>query len=362
MQGQRRRPTMADVGRLAGVSATTVSFVVNGRQDQSISAATRQRVMDAVATLGYRPNRAALGLRTQRTATIGFISDEIAVEPFAGATILGAQEVAWAQGSMVLVVNTAGDQSILRDVVHELISRSVEAVIFAVVGTRRITVPDILKEVPAVLLNGFTTEGTPPCVLPDEVEGGRRATQMLISRGHRRIAYLTGLKSRWATKARLRGFRQALVEAGLNPDDQVVMHGNYQPDSGYDLTCELLARGGPPTAIMCGNDRMATGAYLALSRAGLRIPEDVSVVGYDDQVKLGEFFRPALSTVRLPYLEMGRWAAHHAISGTIGQLPARTYLPCPPTPRASISGPRDEAPRGIRSDAGTGEESEGGST
>jgi LacI family transcriptional regulator len=341
MQEHRRRPTMADVGRLAGVSATTVSFVVNRREDQSISAATRQRVMDAVATLDYRPNRTALGLRTRRTATIGFVSDEIAVEPFAGATILGAQEVAWAHGSMVLVVNTTEDPSIMRDVIGELISRSVEAIILAVVGTRRITVPDVLKDVPAVLLNGYTTEGLPPCVLPDEVEGGRRAAEMLLSRGHRRIAYLAGHKGNWATEARLRGFRQALVQAGANPADQVVLHGNFRPDSGYDLTEELLARGAPPTAVMCGNDRMATGAYLALANAGLRIPDDVSVVGYDDQVQLGEFFRPPLSTVRLPYLEMGRWAAQQAISGNLGTLPARTYLTCPPIVRASVGAPRD---------------------
>jgi LacI family transcriptional regulator len=343
---EHRRPTMADVGRLAGVSATTVSFVVNGRLDQSISEPTRKRVMDAVAALGYRPNRAALGLRTKRTATIGFVSDEIGVDPFAGHTILGAQEVAWAHGSMVLVVNTTRDPSIVRDVIDELVARSVEAIIFAVVGTRRITVPEGLKGVPAVLLNGYTTEGVPPCVLPDDVEGGRRAAQLVLAQGHRRIAYLTGLKSVWPTKARLRGFRQALTEAGVSLCDQVVLHGNYRPDSGYDLTCKLLARGTPPTAILCGNDRMATGAYLALAEAGLRIPQDVSVVGYDDQVELGEFFRPALSTIRLPYLEMGRWAAGQAISGKISQLPSRTYLQCSPTPRSSVAPPRGTVPPG----------------
>jgi LacI family transcriptional regulator len=336
---------MADVGRLAGVSATTVSFVINER-DETISEATRRRVLDAVATLDYRPNRTARGLRTHRTATIGFVTDEIAVEPFAGATILGAHEVAWTHGSMVLVVNTTRDQRILRDVVDELVDRSVEAIIFAVVGTRRITVPDALKGVPAVLLNGYMTGDLLPCVLPDEVEGGRRATEMLLSAGHRRIAYLTGYKSVWATRARLRGFRTALADAGIPLADQTVLHGNYRPDSGYDLTRRLLTTGPPPTAILCGNDRMATGVYLALAHAGLRVPEDVSVVGYDDQVQLAEFLRPTLSTIRLPYYQMGRWAAEQAVAGTIAQLPPRTYLPCPAVPRGSVAPPRDAGPSG----------------
>jgi len=345
LRGNGRRPTMADVGRLAGVSATTVSFVVNGRQDQSISEATRRRVLAAVAELGYRPNRTALGLRTRRTATIAFITDEIGVEPFAGATIRGAHEVAWDHGIMLLVVNTTRDRTIMREVVHELVDRSVDAAIFAVVGTRRVTVPDELAGVPTVLVNGYTAVGTPPCVLPAEMEGGRLATQLLLSEGHRRIAYLTGLKAAWATRERLRGFRKALADAGVSPDEQLVLHGNFRPDSGYDLTREVLARGEPPTAIMCGNDRMATGVYLALARAGLRIPEDVSVVGYDDQVQLGEYFRPALSTVALPYREMGRWAAQQAISQTVGLLPPRTYLPCPIVSRESVAPPRDTTAR-----------------
>jgi LacI family transcriptional regulator len=330
---------MADVGRAAGVSATTVSFVLNENSGQSISAATRQRVLDAVAALDYRPNRMARGLRTRRTATIGFVTDEIGVEPFAGATILGAHEVAWAHGSLLLVVNTTRDQRILRDVIDELVDRPVDAIIFAVVGTRRVSVPDALKGVPALLLNGYMTGGLLPSVLPDEVDGGRRAAELLLSRGHRRIAYLTGFPSVWATRARLRGFRLALAEAGVNADDQIVLHGNYRPDSGYELARSVLARADRPTAIMCGNDRMATGAYLALARAGLRIPEDMSVVGYDDQVQLAEYLTPGLTTVRLPYYQMGRWAAEQVVSGRVGELPARTYLPCPAVSRGSVAPP-----------------------
>ena len=335
---------MSDVGRMAGVSATTVSFVLNENSGQKISAETRQRVLQAVADLGYRPNRMARGLRTRRTATIGFVTDEIAVEPFAGATILGANDVAWASGNLLLVVNTTRETRIVSDAVDELLDRRVDAIIFAVVGTRLVTVPEAIKSVPTVLLNGHVSGGLLPSVLPDEVEGGRAAAEMLITAGHRRLAYLTGQAALWPTRARLRGFRKALASAGLDPAEAIVRRGNYRADSGYQLARDLVREGRVPTGILCGNDRMAIGAYLALQEAGLRVPDDVSLVGYDDQVDLAADITPALSTIRMPYYQMGRWAAEKVVSKTVGTLPARTYLPCPPVPRRSVAPPRQAGP------------------
>lgn len=335
-----RRATMADVGRLAGVSSSTVSFVLNANSGQTISHRTRKRVMEAVATLDYRPNRTARGLRTRRAETIGLVTDEIAVEPFAGATILGAHEVVWAHGSLLLVVNTTRDRQIMREVIDELVDRPVDAILFAVMGTRRLVLPDALKGVPSLLVNGYTTGNLLPAVLPDEVTGGRTATEMLLAAGHRRIAFFTGRAEAWATRARLRGFRAALEDAGLPLGDQVVRTGNYRVDSGYDLTRRLLAEPNRPTAIMCGNDRMAIGAYLALGEAGVQIPQDMSVMGYDDQVDLASRVHPPLSTIRLPYYQMGRWAARQVVTGSIATLPGRTYLPCPPVARKSVAAPR----------------------
>lgn len=331
---------MADVGRLAGVSPTTVSFVINADGSQTISPATQQRVLDAVEQLGYRPNRAAQNLRTQHTSTIGVITDEIAVEPFAGQVIAGAHDEAWSQGSMLLVVNTMRSRPVIEAAVEDLMDRQVDAIIFASAGTRRVTLPAAVTRVPTVLVSCFTAGNTIPCVLPDEVAGGRAATQLLLDAGHTRVAYLTGAPGAWATRGRLRGHREALSAAGLDPREQVVVPGNYHADSGYDLTRSLLRTPHLPTGILCGNDRMALGAYLALAEAGLRIPEDVSVVGYDDQDPLVTEIRPPLSTVRLPFYEMGRWAAGRLLSGTTGQLPPRTYLTCTPSPRRSVGPPR----------------------
>ena len=321
--GGGSRPTAADVGRLAGVSPTTVSFVLNDRQDQAISPATRQRVLDAVRELDYRPNRAAQGLRTKRTATIGYITDEAAVDPFAGGAIAGAHDFARRHRSMLLVVHTNRDPRIRRSAIEDLLDRQVDAVLFAVVGTRRVTLPEIIVKVPAVLVNCFTVQSSLvsslPVVLPDEQAGGYAAARALLDAGHRQIALLLGTAGAWASRKRLRGIRQALTEAGVDPRTIHLEHGNFRADSGYQLTRQVLAgsrsagsrlAGSPrPTALLCGNDRMAYGAYLALGEAGLRIPEDMSVMGYDDQADLAVDLHPALSTVRLPYYAMGSWAA-----------------------------------------------------
>lgn len=332
---------MADVGRLAGVTGATVSFVLNQNSGQSISPATRQRVLDAVALLDYRPNKQARGLRTRTTAAIGFVTDEIASDPFAGSTILGAHEVAWSHGSLLMVVNTTRQSRILREVIDDLVDRPVDAIIFGVVGTRRINVPDALKGVPAILLNCWAPGGLLPSVLPDEVSGGRLAAQMALDAGHRTIAYLAGPSSAWASRARLRGFWQALTEAGLDRRSATVLEGDFRVGSGYELTKQVLTLplSRRPTAILCGNDRMAIGAYLALGEAGLRIPRDMSVVGYDDQPHLASDVTPALSTIRMPYYQMGRWAATQIVVGAVQQMPPRTYLACPPIERASVGPP-----------------------
>jgi LacI family transcriptional regulator len=138
----------------------------------------------------------------------------------------------------------------------------------------------------------------------------------------------------------VRGFRRALLDAGLDPHRQILRHGNFAADSGYGLTRELLAQRHRPTAVLYGNDRMALGAYLALGEAGLRIPEDISVVGYDDQETLASEIQPPLTTVRLPYYEMGWWAAEQIFSGAVESLPARTYTPCRVVVRESVGRPR----------------------
>ncbi|MFJ8114216.1 LacI family DNA-binding transcriptional regulator [Streptomyces sp. NPDC096132] len=334
--GRARR---TDVARLAGVSPATVSFVLNKTAGQTISDETRRRVLRAVDELGYRPNRAAQGLRQGRSATIGFVSHDSDFGVFAAAAIKGAHEASIRHGNLLLLVNTGGSNSQAAQLVGELLDRQTDALIFAAAGTRSVVVPESAEKVPTILVNCYVTGDALPSVLPDEARGGREATQALLDLGHRDIAYLTGTVSSWATKARLRGFREALSGAGLDPRDHTVLPGNYHADSGYELARTLLRRGPLPTAIMCGNDRMAFGALLALLEAGVRVPEDVSVMGYDDQFQLAAEIHPALSTVRLPYAAMGRMAAERLADGGPAVRPGRTLVHCPVVMRDSTAAP-----------------------
>jgi LacI family transcriptional regulator len=331
---------MADVARLAHVSTTTVSFVVNDKPGEKISEPTRRRVLAAVDQLGYRPNRSAQNLRTRRSATIGFVIHEVADESALGPAISGAHDAAWRHGSRLIMVNTDRSPKVLNSAIEDLLDRQVDTIVVAVVGTRRITLPETVDRVPTILLNCFTAGTAQPCVLPSEVAGGRAAAQLALDAGHTEISYLAGLPGVWATRARVRGYREALAAAGVDQGKQHLMFGTYRVDSGYNLTKQLMASGPLPTAIMCGNDRMAIGTLLALAEAGLRVPSDVSVIGYDDQIRLAAEVRPALTTVRLPYYDMGRWAAEHLLDQTLGLEPSRTYLPCDPVVRDSLGPPR----------------------
>lgn len=329
-----------DVARLAGVSPATVSFVLNRTSGQTISDETRERVLRAVAELGYRPNRAAQGLRHGRSATIGFVSHDADFGEFAAAAIKGAHEACMSQGNLLLLVNTGGSNRQAEHLIADLLDRQADALIFAAVGTRSVVLPEAVRRVPTVLLNCFAAHDPVPAIVPDEERGGREAAQALLDLGHRDIAYLTGNPVQWATKARLAGFRHALRGAGLNPREQAVLPGNYHADSGYDLVRTLLQRGPLPSAIMCGNDRMAVGALLALFEAGVRVPDDVSVMGYDDQFQLAAEVRPALSTIRLSYEAMGRLAAERLAGDGPGGPPGRTLVHCPLVMRESTAAPR----------------------
>ena len=194
---------MADVARLAGVSGATVSFVLNRDSGHTISDQTRTRVMDAVAALDYRPNRLARSLRTRRSGTIAFVSDEIAADSNAGGTILGAHEAAWARGSMLVIVNTTTSRSVLADVIDELLDRSVDGIVFATVGTNRVVLPPVMSSSPAVLVNAYMTGDPIPALLPDDVMGGYTAASLLLAAGHSSIAYLTGQRDAVATRSRL---------------------------------------------------------------------------------------------------------------------------------------------------------------
>lgn len=332
---------MADVARLAGVSVTTVSFVLNERPGTGLREDTKERVREAIRELDYRPNKQARALARNSTQTVGFVGERLG-SPYAGRIISGAHDQARHHGSVLLILD-AEDVTEVEQCVEELLDRRVEALVIAAEGTAAIRGSQSFTRVPTVLVNCMSVGGRAPSIVPDEFEGGRVAARLLIEAGHRDVAYLAGDPKAWATKQRVKGFRAEFADAGLGGRALPVLYGDYRPESGYDLAREIMRRRKRPTALFMGNDRMAMGAYYALSELELRVPYDVSVVGYDDQEELAAAMRPELTTIRLPFYEMGVAAARHIFDRSALDLPARTLMPCPVVWRASVSGPRSEA-------------------
>lgn len=330
--------TIKQVANRAGVSFKTVSRVLNN--DPNVANATRERVLRAIEELDYRPNLAARHMRTGRSQIIGFITDEIATTPFAVNIVKGAQHQAWLNDKMLLVMNTERDPEIEARAIRMMLERRVEGIIYATMYHRVVTPPDIIREVPTVLLDCYCEDRSLPSVVPDEVYGGCVATEVLIKNGHRRIAFVNVDFERHypAAAGRLEGYRQTLEAHGIPFDEALVLYGNTMADQGYKHTLTLMNLPEPPTALFCGTDRTAMGAYDALKELGLCIPDDIAVIGFDNQELIAAYLRPALSTMALPHYEMGEWAVHQLMEHPQDPLenPVQAKIACPYVERKSV--------------------------
>lgn len=341
-QRSAKRVTMTDVALHAGCSQSTVSVVLNGTPGIKISKETRKRVADAVAELGYRHQK-SLPRRGTGIRQIAMIYDQMATSPEPMVSIDGAREEAWKTGHVIAAFQTFNDVEMEPRTIDIAVRNRVDAIIYATVMTRQVEVPPALYNVgvPVVLLNCFSVDRHFPSVVPGEVAGGHMATSALIEAGHRRIAHITGEMWMDAARDRLRGYREALATADIAYDADLVIEGNWLPSAGYEATRALMSLPSPPTAIFCANDRMAVGCYEALKELGLRIPDDVSVIGYDDD-EVARHLSPQLSTLVLPHRNMGKWAVERALA--TGDVRRDKYhvikFECPFIERDSIGPPR----------------------
>ena len=328
---------MYDVARRAGVSQTTVSFVVNDVPNTNILQETRDRVWAAVEELGWRPNAMARGLRSARSHTIGLISDEIATSSHAGKIIQGAQDAAWADGNMLLVINTDGNREIEHTATKMMVERRVEGLIYATMYHRTIAPVLDIAQVRIVLLNCFVADRSLPSVVPDEVQGGRAATELLLKKGHRRIGFINEIGPLPAMFGRLEGYKQALASFGVPYDQQLVRAGTVIAPEGYRCALDLLQLPDRPTALFCYNDSMAMGAYDAIRQFGLTIPDDVAVVGFDNLEVISTQLRPMLTTMELPHYAMGQWVVQYllAYDDNVEFEPVQHTIPCRLIERAS---------------------------
>lgn len=329
----RRRVTLAEVAQRAGVSRTTASFVLSGRSDMRISAEASRRVVEAAEYLGYRPNLTARSLRTNVTQTIALVSDSIATTQYAGELIRGCVEAALAQDRLLFITETEGDTEGEERLVGGLLDRQVDGVIYASMYTREVRPPAALRNIPLVLLNCLAEGFGAPAVIPDEVGAGRTAARTLLAAGHRAGIHVIGghhiteetPDGVFAGRERMRGVGQALRRGKARPAG-VVECGWSLPEHAFREVGAMLAAGVRPAALICCNDRLAFGAYQAISAAGLRIPGDVSVISFDDS-ELASWLRPQLSSIALPHYELGRRAVELLISELLDPVVHRVRMP-----------------------------------
>jgi LacI family transcriptional regulator len=332
--------TIKDVAKLAGVSFKTVSRVIN--RSPHVRDEIRQKVLRAADTLEYRPHHHARHMRTQRSKVFAFMSDDIATTPFAGQIIQGAQEAAWQREMLLLTFNTAGDPAMEEAAVQIALERGVEGIIFATMYHRAVQVPQDAFRLPLVLVDCFARNRPVRSVVPDEVNGGISATRLLLEKGHRRIAMINADQKYPAAAGRLQGYWEALEAFGVPFESKLVRTGGWWQDDGYEHALALLEHKPVPTAIFCASDRIAMGVYDALKEKGFKIPEDVSVVGFDNQELLAAHSRPPLTTVRIPYFEMGSWAVDQLTQdepNENGSALEPFKLECPMVLRASLDRP-----------------------
>ncbi|MGZ4449350.1 MAG: LacI family DNA-binding transcriptional regulator [Nocardioides sp.] len=331
-----RKVTLADVAARAGVSATTASYILNGRSaEMRISTDAECRVREAVADLGYRPNRNARSLRTATTKTIGVITDFVASGMFSSRLIAGANAAARARDHLLVIGETEGDPEVERLLVEEMVDRQVDGILYVTRTTVRIPVPTHLPVGRTVLLNCSDVDGELPSVLPDEEEGGRTAARTLLAAGLREGVYVVGedpTPQAVAGIQRLAGIREEFTASGVALGG--VLSCDWSVEDAYEAVHAWLGRGHRPRGLVCLNDRIAMGVYQALSAHGLAVPGDVSVISFDGS-ELATWLRPRVTSVELPFVEMGGLAVELLLD------PARTpgtqsLVAMPLVPGASI--------------------------
>jgi LacI family transcriptional regulator len=318
------RVTIRQVAAECGVSISTVSNVLNGRTTE-MSKDTLERVRKAVADLGYRPSSVARGLVIRRTATIGIVLGEIETSLFLGA-ISAVESIARAAGYSLIVCHARGPED-EREAVALLQAKDVEGVIF--VSTSEKSDDTHLSTIAAngttvVVINRPRPNPRIGCVVWDDCEAVTRAVRYLSGLGHRRIAHLCGPDNRHSAMERLRGYRLGLDDCGLPAPEGYVQGVQYnaEPGTWARSTEKILTNDPAPTAIIAADDLVAAVAMRTAQRHGLRVPQDLAVIGIDDQM-FAPLLNPALTTIRLPIRE----AAEQAMAMLLASLDGEVHVP-----------------------------------
>lgn len=331
--------TMKEIAELAGVSVATVSYVLSGKKN--VSPLKRDRVLNAVTLTNYKLNTIAKSLRTSKTEIIGVLVEDICGLPVPE-IVDGLSQRLSDSGYQVLLSNLQLLGKLYNQYeqlshyigavnrgIQLLEDARVDGIVYIAMHDRRID--DIRQPAGIPLVFAYANSDDPNSisVTYDNQHSVQAITRHLIEQGHRRIALIAGHTASTVTKARLAGFRAAMDEAGLHVPPEYIRWGDWEHHSGVEQSEALLSLAKPPTAIVAMNDVMAAGCYATASCRGLRIPEDLSVVGFDNQL-FASYLYPSLTTVALPNKQIGLTAAQHLLWKLEGRadVPSMTTLPC----------------------------------
>jgi LacI family transcriptional regulator len=308
--------TIYEVSKLAGVSLATVSRVLN--DSDKVTEKTRLKVQTAIAELGYIPNSMAQSLASKTSNSVGILIPELH-GPFFGVMLSSLEKELRDAGKRVVITAGHSDENKEMDCIEFLLGSSCDALILHVYSVPHEYLVELNKgPVPIVLLNAYVPELAENCIYLDNEHGGYLATKALLDHGHRKLAYISGPSWKVDSFKRLTGHRRALQEYGLEVDEQLIAEGDFEEASGRAAMKHLLSLDIPFTGLICANDEMAAGAMDTARKTGIKVPDDISIIGYDN-VNFTHYLHPKLSSIGCRIREMGQMAARCVLKSAYGQ-------------------------------------------
>ncbi|MFX0561096.1 LacI family DNA-binding transcriptional regulator [Tepidibacillus infernus] len=292
---------IVDVAKMANVSTATVSRVLSN--SGTVKRETTEKVLEAINKLNYQPNMLARQLRRLETKTVLVVVPDI-TNTFFSNLLRGIEAVAMKNGYQVLLGDAHNNVEIERGFLNILRQKKADGMILLTARMDGKLIDEIAKEFPVVLACEYFEGSQIPTISIDNISGARKATEHLIELGHKRIGFISGPLNVVLGRDRLKGFQQAMSQHSLQVDPILIQEGDFSYESGFNLMSKFLALDEPPTAVFAANDEMAIGAIKAIKKRGLQVPEDLSVVGFDD-IKFASIFEPELTTIEQPTFDIG---------------------------------------------------------
>ncbi|MCO7070303.1 substrate-binding domain-containing protein [Vibrio cholerae] len=298
--------TMKDIARLAGVSTSTVSHVIN--KSRFVSDEIAERVNNAAQQLNYAPSALARSLKMNRTKTIGMLVTT-STNPFFGEVVKGVERSCYHQGYNLILCNTEGDNQRMKASINTLLQKRVDGLLLmcSTLEGERLDVFDRYPDIPIVVMDWGPILFASDKIQDNSLQGGYMAAKHLIECGHKEIGCITGPLIRHQAQMRYEGYKRALAEAGIAINPDWIVESDFECEGGYQAFEKLYQRGKLPSALFVSNDMMAMGVIQAASKRGLRVPDDLSLIGYDD-VHIAKFMTPALTTIHQPKYRLGKAA------------------------------------------------------